>query len=230
VAIFSMYGLTECKRTLWLPPQELTRRPGSVGIPIPNEEAWVMTETGLEAAPGEIGELVVRGRNVMQGYWNRPEETARTFRPGRWRSETLLYTGDLFKRDAEGFLYFVARKDDLIKTRGERVSPKEIENVLCAIEGVAEAAVIGVPDPILGQAVKAFVVSAPGHHLSEELVLRHCCRHLESFMVPKVVELREALPKSPSGKIDKKALAQAAPPTLPFPEVAGFGASAAPGI
>ena len=99
--------------------------------------------------------MVVRGLSVMQGYWNDPEETARVFRSGRYRGETLLYTGDLFKRDEDGYLYFVARKDDLIKTKGERVSPKEIENVLCEIDGVVEAAVIGVPDEIYGKAINA---------------------------------------------------------------------------
>ena len=95
----------------------------------------------------------------MQGYWNAPAETVQRFRPGRYRGDAMLYTGDLFKKDKDGFLYFVARKDDMIKTKGERVSPKEIENTLCELEGVAEAAVIGVPDDIFGQAVKAFIVT-----------------------------------------------------------------------
>lgn len=211
VRIFSMYGLTECKRALWLPPEEVDRRPGSVGMPIPNEEAFVVDDQGREVPPGEIGELVIRGSNVMQGYWNRPEETARYFRPGRYRGETLLYTGDLFRRDEEGYLYFVARKDDLIKTKGERVSPKEIENVLCALEGVAEAAVIGVPDEIFGQAIKAFIVPAPEARPTEEEVLRHCARHLEPFMIPKFVVFQGSLPKSPSGKVDKKTLSGAQP-------------------
>ncbi|MCK5349489.1 MAG: AMP-binding protein, partial [Desulfobacula sp.] len=139
--IFSMYGLTECKRVSYLPPELIHSKPESVGIPMPNEEVFIHDSQGNELGPGEIGELVVRGSNVMQGYWNAPEETAKTFKPGRYRGETLLYTGDLFKKDDDGLLYFVSRKDDMIKTKGERVSPKEIENVLCEMDGILEAAV-----------------------------------------------------------------------------------------
>lgn len=206
VRIYSMYGLTECKRVSYLPPEELSRRPESVGIAMPNCEVFVVNEKGEEVGPGEVGELVVRGSNVMQGYWNAPEDTARTFRPGRYRGETLLYTGDLFKKDEEGFLYFVARKDDLIKTKGERVSPKEIENAISEIEGVAEVAVIGVPDDVLGQAIKAFVVPRDGIGLDEDRIKRYCTENLEPFMVPKYIEFNKYLPKSPSGKIDKKRL------------------------
>lgn len=206
VKIFSMYGLTECKRVSYLPPDQLHSRPESVGIPIPNEEVFIVDEEGNEVGPGRVGELVVRGSNVMQGYWNAPEETARVFRPGRYRGETLLYTGDLFKRDEEGYLYFFARKDDLIKTKGERVSPKEIENALCSMEKVAEAAVIGVPDDLFGQAIKAFIVPKNGTPLSAEQVMKHCQKELEPFMTPKFVEFLNSLPKSPSGKINKKQL------------------------
>ena len=206
VNIYSMYGLTECKRVSYLPPKDIDRRPDSVGIPMPNEEVFVVDEKGKELGPGEIGELVVRGSNVMQGYWNAPEETARRFRPGRYRGEAMLYTGDLFKKDAEGFLYFVARKDDMIKTKGERVSPKEVENCLCELDGVAEAAVIGVPDDIFGQAIKAFAVAKEGSQLSHDQVLKYCSQNLEPFMVPKYLEIRDSLPKSPAGKIDKKQL------------------------
>lgn len=165
-----------------------------------------MNEEGHEIGPDEVGELVIRGSNVMQGYWNAPEETARTFRPGRYRGEALLYSGDLFRRDEEGFLYFVARKDDLIKTKGERVSPKEIENTLCEIDGVAEAAVIGVPDDIFGQAIKAFVVPKGGSAISEKEIMKYCTKNLEPFMIPKQIEFRDSFPKSPSGKINKKKL------------------------
>jgi acyl-coenzyme A synthetase/AMP-(fatty) acid ligase len=118
----------------------------------------------------------------------------------------VLYTGDLFKSDEEGFLYFVARKDDIIKSRGEKVSPKEIENILCGLEGILEAAVIGVPDEILGEAVKAFVALEPGSTLTEKSILKHCAESMENFMVPKYIEILPALPKSPNGKIDKKGL------------------------
>jgi long-chain acyl-CoA synthetase len=203
--LYSMYGLTETKRTLYLPPEELDRRPGSVGIPIPGTEAWVEDETGRRCGPDEVGELVARGRHVMRGYWNDPKASAERFRPGRIPGERLCYTGDLFRTDDDGFFYFVGRKDDIIKSRGEKVAPKEVENVLYALDGVIEAAVIGVPDPILGQAIKAFVVVRPGGP-GERQVLAHCKRHLEDFMVPKQIEFREDLPKTSSGKIRKTEL------------------------
>jgi len=206
VKIYSMYGLTECKRVSYLPPDQLDQRPESVGIPMPNEEAFIVNEDGQEVGPKEVGELIVRGSNVMQGYWNDPEETARVFRPGRYPGETLLYTGDLFKKDEDGYLYFIARKDDLIKTKSERVSPKEIENALCEMDGVIEAAVIGVPDEIFGQAIKAFIVTYGRTDLTERQVMKYCMQNLEPFMIPKYVEFRSALPKTTSGKIDKKQL------------------------
>jgi acyl-CoA synthetase (AMP-forming)/AMP-acid ligase II len=206
VRIYSMYGLTECKRVAYMPPEKLAERPGSVGIAMPNCEVFVVDEEGRRLGPGKVGELVVRGANVMQGYWNAPEETARRYRPGRYRADALLYTGDLFRQDEEGYLYFVGRRDDMIKTKGERVSPKEIENVLCELPGVAEAAVVGVPDDILGQAIKAFVVLSNGAALPEKEVLNHCKKHLEPFMVPKHIEFRPSFPRTSSGKIDKKIL------------------------
>ncbi|MBL1177515.1 class I adenylate-forming enzyme family protein [Pantanalinema sp. GBBB05] len=201
--LFSMYGLTETKRTLYLPPEQLDHRPGSVGIPIPGTEAWVEDDAGQRLQPGQVGELVVRGRHVMRGYWNAPEKTAARFRSGTLPGERLCYTGDLFRTDEAGFFYFVARKDDVIKSRGEKVPPKEVENALYTLAGVQEAAVIGVPDDRLGQAVKAFVVLEPGASLTEADVLRHCRTHLEDFMVPRFVELRAELPKSANGKINK---------------------------
>ncbi len=203
VSIISMYGLTECQRVSYLPPEMLAQRPDSVGIPIPNCEVFIWDEEGRELNAGRVGELVVRGSNVMQGYWNAPEETAKFFRPGRYRGDALLCTGDLFRKDEEGYLYFVGRKDDIIKTRGERVSPKEIENIIYEMEGVVESAVIGVPDSVFGQAIKLFVVSNCAHHLTKDDILRHCKKHLEAFMAPKYIEFCDSLPKSSSGKIDK---------------------------
>jgi acyl-CoA synthetase (AMP-forming)/AMP-acid ligase II len=202
VTLFSMYGLTETKRTLYLPPEELDRRPGSVGIAIPGTEVWIEDEAGQRLGPGEVGELVARGRHVMRGYWNDPEKTAARFRSGPLPGERVCYTGDLFRLDEEGFFYFVARKDDVIKSRGEKVAPKEVENVLYSLAGVREAAVIGVPDPVLGQAVKAFVV-VDRDTLTDADILRHCRTHLEDFMVPKYVELCDELPKTSTGKIKK---------------------------
>lgn len=204
--LFSMYGLTETKRTLYLPPEQLAVRPGSVGIPIPGTEAWVEDEAGNRLGAGEIGELVIRGGHVMRGYWERPDKSAERFRPGPIPGERLCYSGDLFRVDSEGYFYFVGRKDDIIKSRGEKVAPKEIENVLHGLSGVVETAVIGIPDPVLGEAIKAFVV-VNDETLTEKDVLRFCRQHLEDFMVPQQIEFRSALPKSSNGKIAKKELA-----------------------
>ncbi len=141
----------------------------------------------------------------MRGYWGAPEATARRFRPGPIPGERLCYTGDLFRMDEDGFMYFVGRKDDIIKSRGEKVSPKEVENVLYALKGVVEAAVVGVPDPVYGQAIKAVIV-LNGIKLTEPMVLTHCRKHLEDIMVPKYVEFRSSLPKTTSGKIKKTEL------------------------
>ena len=208
IKIFSMYGLTECKRIAYLPPEEISKRPSSVGKAIPNCEVFILDERGNEVISGEIGELVVRGSNVMRGYWNAPELTEKVYQKGLYQGETLLYTGDLFRQDEEGFLYFLGRKDDMIKSKGERISPKEIENVLCSISGVSEAAVIGVPDEILGQAIKAFIVKKDGSELETNDILFYCSKNVESFMVPKYVEFIKELPKSPNGKVDKKILKQ----------------------
>lgn len=202
--LYSMYGLTETKRTLFLPPTELDRRPGSVGIPIPGTEAWVEDESGRRLGPNEVGELVVRGRHVMRGYWEAPEATAKRFRYAP-TGERFCYTGDLFRLDENGFFYFVGRKDDIIKSRGEKVPPKEVESVLYNLPGVREVAVIGVPDPILGQAIKAFIVTENGE-LSDKQVLAYCRANLEDYMVPKFVEFTKELPKTSSGKITKTGL------------------------
>ena len=202
VTLYSMYGLTETKRTLYLPPEQLDKRPGSVGIAIPGTEVWLEDESGRRLGTGEVGELVVRGRHVMRGYWGDPRASAERFRPGDLPGERLCYTGDLFRMDDDGYLYFVGRKDDIIKSRGEKVPPKEVENVLYGLKGVAEVAVIGVPDPILGQAIKAIIVR-DGSGLDESEVLAYCRDHLEDLMMPKYVEFHDHLPKTESGKIKK---------------------------
>jgi amino acid adenylation domain-containing protein len=202
--LFSMYGLTETKRTLYLPPDQLAVRPGSVGIPIPGTEAWLEDEAGRRLGPGATGELVVRGRHVMRGYWEAPEATAARYRPGALPGERLCYSGDLFRTDAEGYFYFISRRDDIIKTRGEKVAPKEVENALHLMPGVM-AAVKGIPDPIIGEAIKAFIV-VTGPPLTEAQVIAHCRANLEDFMVPKYVEFLDALPLTSSGKISKVGL------------------------
>jgi long-chain acyl-CoA synthetase len=205
VKIYSMYGLTECKRVSYLPPDELDARPSSVGRGMPNEEVYIVDEAGERLASG-VGELVIRGSNVMKGYWELPDETARRLKPGPLPGERVLYSGDLFRMDDDGYLYFLGRKDDIIKSRGEKVSPREIENVLYELSAVAEAAVVGVEDALLGQAIKAVLTLKDGMTLTEREVLAHCAARLENFMVPKMVEFRASLPKTTTGKIDKKTL------------------------
>jgi amino acid adenylation domain-containing protein len=204
--IFSMYGITECKRCTYLPPADLDRKPGSVGIAIPNTELWLVDDQDRRLGPHQVGHLVIRGPTVMQGYWREPEESARRLRTHPVTGERVLYTHDLCRLDEEGYLYFVGRMDDIIKSRGEKVAPKEVEMAISAVPGVVEAAVIGVPDPIAGEAIQAFVVAADATELTEADLLRACREKLESFMVPKAIRIVSALPRSPNGKIDKLAL------------------------
>lgn len=207
VTLYSMYGLTECKRCTYLPPAELDIRPGSVGIAIPNTQAYVVDDDGRKVAPGVTGELVIRGPHVMQGYWEDDAATARVLKPGFNPWEKVLMTGDLFRTDEDGFLYFVGRKDDIIKTRGEKVAPKEVEAVIHAMPGIVEAVVFGRPDAVLGQSVHAVVV-ASGADVTEQAVIRHCQRHLEDFMVPRAVSLRTELPKTDTGKVSRRLAAE----------------------
>ncbi len=202
--VYSMYGLTECKRVAYLPPNLIEKKPDSVGIAMPNTEVYVVDDNGNIRERDAVGELVVRGSNVMRGYWNDPEGTARVLKPGKYPWETTLYTGDLFRIDKDGFLYFLGRMDDIIKSRGERVSPKEIENVLYQIEDVVDARVTPVPDEILGNAIKAEVVIRNGSKISINDIIHHCRDNLEDLMLPKYIEMVASLPKSESGKILKK--------------------------
>lgn len=211
VSIYSMYGLTECKRVSYMPPAALARKPSSVGKAMPNTEAYIINENGLRITePGVTGELVVRGANVMKGYWNLPEETDKRLKPGSIPNEMLLHTGDFFKMDEEGYLYFISRKDDIIKTSGERVSPKEVENALYEMDEILEAAVVGVPDDILGQAIKAVLVLKDGCAVQEKQVIQHCAKILEPFMIPKFIEFSTALPKTVTGKLKKTGLSEPA--------------------
>lgn len=204
--VFSMYGLTECKRCTYLPPEDLDRKPESVGIAIPNTELWLVDEEGNRLGPNQVGQLVIRGATVMRGYWEKPGPTAEKLRPGPLPGEMVLYTGDYCRLDEEGYLYFVGRMDSIIKSRGEKVAPKEIEMVLMNLPGVKEAAVIGVPDEILGEAPKAFVVLERGARLGERELRMACQASLEPFMVPKYFELIAELPKTSTGKITKRGL------------------------
>jgi len=210
VKLFSMYGLTECKRVSYLPPDEIDRRPTSVGRGMPNEEVYLVDEQGRRLPNGSTGELVIRGANVMKGYWEAPEETAKRLKPGPLPGEFVLHSGDLFRTDDEGYLYFLARMDDVIKSRGEKVSPREVENVLYAHPAVSEAVVFGVPDAVLGQKIKAVVTLKAGTSATPAQLQRHCATHLEDYLVPQIVEVAADLPRTSTGKIDKKPLLAAA--------------------
>lgn len=206
IRIFSMYGLTECIRVSYLSPDELERRPTSVGKAMPNCEVFIVDQEGNEVSTGQTGELVIRGSNVMQGYWKDLDLTSKTYRDRRYPAERVLFSGDYFRKDDSGFLYFLGRKDEMIKSRGERISAREVESIICALDGVAEASVIGVPDDILGQAVKAYIVAVPSYELTEKEVMKYCAANMETFMVPKYVEFVTELPVTANGKIDKKQL------------------------
>jgi long-chain acyl-CoA synthetase len=206
--IFRMYGLTECKRVSYLEPELVDEKPTSVGKAIPGTEAFVLDAEGKPVQPGETGILHVRGPHVMAGYWRAPELTDHWLRDGPVAGERMLCTHDTFSVDEEGFLYFVGRTDDIIKTRGEKVSPIEVENALFAIDGVKEAAVIGVPDDVLGEAIRAYVVLEEGAELTEQAIVAVCRTKLESFMVPRDVLFLDDLPKTPTGKVRKKSLTE----------------------
>ena len=200
-ALFLMYGMTECKRISYLPPEELERRPASVGRGIPGQTHWLVDENGTRLEYGSTGELVVAGHHVMRGYWNKPEETAARLKPGPGPNGVVLHTGDIFRTDKDGWLYFVARKDDILKTRGEKVAPREVEGVIHELPGVLECAVIGIPDRLLGTAIRAIVRLTPGATLTERDVIRHCLAKLEPFMAPASVVFVDELPRTESGKI-----------------------------
>jgi len=204
--IYKMYGLTECKRVSYLEPELVETHASSVGKAIPGTEVFLLDQEGRPVAPGERGILHVRGPHVMQGYWKQPELTAHMLKAGQLPQERVLCTHDWFRMDADGFLYFIGRSDDIIKTRGEKVSPIEVENVLHGIEGVTEAAVIGQPDDILGEKICAFVALAQDSKLTEKAIRKHCLNLLENFMVPEEISILDSLPKTATGKISKKLL------------------------
>lgn len=202
--LYKMHGQTECIRSAYLDPALAALKPESVGGAIPGTELMLLNEDGKVVDPGEVGTLYVRGPHVMRGYWKQPEKSAEALVPGPTPGEYLLSTGDLFRQDADGDLYFVARTDEIIKSRGEKVSPAEVEQVIYALPEVREVVVAGVPDALLGQAVCAFVALREGGQLSEQQVKRLCYERLESFMVPKRVLFVSALPVTDNGKNSRK--------------------------
>ena len=210
---YLMYGLTEAFRSTYLPPEEVDRRPDSIGKAIPNAEIMVLREDGTPCAPNEPGELVHRGALVAMGYWNDPEKTAERYKPlpgreaGLVLPEIAVFSGDTARMDEEGFLYFIGRRDEMIKTSGYRVSPTEIEEVLYGTQLIGEAAAFGVPHPSLGQGIVAVVTPKDAVAIDKAALLAACRERLPAFMVPAMIDIRGGpLPRNPNGKIDRKAL------------------------
>lgn len=202
VPVLEGYGLSEASPTTHRNPVDGVQKPGSIGIPIPNTESKVVdVATGKnEVLTGEVGELVVKGPQVMKGYYKLPDETAATLRDG-W-----LFTGDLAKQDEDGYFYIVGRKKELIIASGFNVYPIEVEDVLYRIDGVEEAAVVGVPDPYRGETVKAFIVKSQEKELTTEQIERECKEKLAAYKVPKIISFIDELPKTAVGKILKREL------------------------
>jgi acyl-CoA ligase (AMP-forming) (exosortase A-associated) len=206
--VFLMYGLTEAFRSTYLPPEELERRPTSMGKAIPNTEILVLHEDGRPCGPGEVGELVHHGPTVSLGYWGHPELTNQVLRPhpfpppGRAQGDLVCFSGDLVKRDEEGFLYFVGRRDNQIKSSGFRVSPTEVEEVICEVAAVRQAAVVGAPDAVLGQHLVAFAIPEENADVDSAEILVKCAGALPRHMVPKRMEIVSELPMTSSGKVN----------------------------
>jgi acyl-CoA ligase (AMP-forming) (exosortase A-associated) len=215
---FLMYGLTEAFRSTYLPPDEVDRRPDSIGKAIPNAEILVLHEDGSECGPDEPGELVHRGALVGQGYWNDSEKTAERYKlltaghggrvAGLQLPEYAVFSGDTVRKDAEGFLYFVGRRDEMMKTSGYRVSPTEVEEIMYATKLVGECVAFGVDHPQLGQAIQVIATPAAGAAaLDIAALLVECKRHMPAYMVPAGIESAAGpLPRNPNGKIDRKLL------------------------
>lgn len=211
-APYLMYGLTEAFRSTYLDPCEVDARPDSIGKAIPNAEIMVVRPDGSRCDPGEEGELVHRGPLVSMGYWNDPQRTAERFRPtpgrpdGLSTTELAVWSGDVVRTDEEGFIYFVGRKDEMIKTSGYRVSPTEIEEEAYSTGLVSAAIAFGVPDSRLGQHIVLVVSAAPGRALEVSELLRELRRRLPMYMVPKQVYVRPHIPLSPNGKLDRESV------------------------
>lgn len=199
--IFLMHGMTEVFRTAYLPPDEVLEYPTSIGRAMKGVSLWLEDDNGEKLGLGNTGELVIAGRTLMAGYWDDPDGTAKILRMGRYHHERVIYSGDLFRTDDRGYFYFVARKDDVIKSRGEKVSPVEVEAVIYQLPEVAECRVIGVPDDVLGKAIRAEIILKPGMVLDEGRVKNHCARHLEPYKNPQMVAFVSTLPKTEGGKV-----------------------------
>ena len=206
--IFLMYGLTEAFRSTFLPPGEVSRRPDSIGKPIPNAEIHVVRPDGTECEPNEPGELVHRGPLVALGYWNAPQATRERFRPAPGRPiqlahpEMAVWSGDQVRRDEEGYLYFVARQDEMIKSSGYRISPTEVEEVAYTYGAIAAAAAFGVPHPILGEAI-VLTLEPAGSRPGVEDLKAFFRSQVPHFMVPSSIHVRASLPRNSNGKVDR---------------------------
>jgi acyl-coenzyme A synthetase/AMP-(fatty) acid ligase len=201
-----MYGLTECKRVCYLEPELVDLKTESVGKAIPGTEVFLLSPEGKPVPPGERGILHIRGPHVMLGYWHKEDLSREMLKSGNLPGERILCSNDWFKMDEEGFLYFLGRTDDIIKTRGEKVSPAEIENVIYKIAGIREVAVIGIPDEIMGEAIIVYITTHGHFKLTEQEILKECMSKLELFMIPQHIIFLDEMPKSSNSKIDKKEL------------------------
>ena len=221
-AIYLMYGLTEAFRSTYLPPDEIDQRPGSIGKAIPNAEVMVVRPDGTECDADEPGELVHRGALVALGYWNDSTKTAERFKPAPSKNSALplqeiaVWSGDQVKRDKDGYLYFITRQDDMIKTSGYRVSPGEVEEEIQSSGLVTDLAVFGLPHPLLGQGIVVIAEANLETNCEQDskALLRYCQQNLPNFMVPHHVEWHDALPRNPNGKIDRNSLKNALPQDL----------------
>jgi len=209
-SLYSMYGQTECQRALYLPPHELADRPGSVGISIPGTSVSIVDDEGRPVPSGATGELLVRGPQVMTGYWNRPEATRAVLQSTTDPGTMQLRTRDLFRADASGFLYFVARTDDVIKCGGEKVAPTQIEDVIAELPGVLQVSVFGMPHEVLGEVPAAVLTLAGGAALTADAIRRHCFQRLDAHKVPHKVTITDRLPTTLTGKISRRAVKAAA--------------------
>jgi amino acid adenylation domain-containing protein len=204
--IYSMYGLTECKRCSYVPPHALQQKINSVGIPIPNTEMWIIDDSGNRLAPHQVGQIVVRGQTVMKGYWNKPDLTKQKLKPGLIPGEYILHTGDQGMMDEDGYFYFYGRTDEVIKSRGLKVSPREIETTLLKNSYIHEAAAVAVNHEHLGQAIVLFVSSNQQQTLTVKEVQIYCKAQLASHQQPIDIVILTHLPKTSNGKIDKRLL------------------------
>ena len=209
--IYLMYGLTEAFRSTYLPPEEIDKRPNSIGKAIPNVEILVLNEKGEECRPGEVGELVHRGALITRGYWNDPEKTSKVFRKNpllkdqEHLNETVVFSGDLVRKDEEGFLYYVSRKDSMIKTMGYRVSPTEVEEYLMKLDGIVDAVAFG-KEVETGDQIIVAVVRTNSAQMDDKQIMAQCRKNLPEYMVPREIHFEKEFPKTANGKVDRTLL------------------------